>query len=62
MSFVAKLKRGLKEYKRVLSIARKPTMDEFTAIMKICSLGVLIVGVVGFAIQFIYQFIIKAMI
>jgi len=60
MSFASKLKRNLREYKRVISIARKPSREEFMSILKISGLGILVVGAVGFAIQLLYQFIIRA--
>jgi len=62
MSFASKLKRNLKEYKRVISIARKPNREEFVAILKISGLGILLVGVIGFSIQLLYQFVIRAVI
>jgi len=40
----------LKRYMRVLQIARKPGKDEFVSTAKICALGMLVVGLVGFAI------------
>ena len=62
MSISAKIKRNLKEYKRVISIARKPSKEEFVSILKISGLGIMFMGLIGFVIQFIYQFVIKAMI
>lgn len=42
---------ALKEYKRILTIARKPTKKELSEIMKITALGILLVGLTGFIIQ-----------
>jgi len=40
----------LKEYRRVMQIARKPTKDEFVTSGKICALGMLLIGIIGFLI------------
>lgn len=45
----------LREYKRILKIAKKPSMAEFKRILKISGLGMILVGFIGFAIQFIWQ-------
>jgi protein transport protein SEC61 subunit gamma-like protein len=37
-------------WKRVLQVARKPSRFEFTSTSKICALGLLVIGVVGFVI------------
>lgn len=44
----------IRKYVRVLRIARKPGKDEFINTSKICALGVLIIGLVGFAIFLIF--------
>ena len=40
----------IKNWKRVLQIARKPTKEEFTTTSKVCGLGLIIIGFVGFVI------------
>jgi len=45
-----KLKTFLKECKRVLKITKKPTKDEFQMIVKICAIGMALIGVIGFII------------
>lgn len=44
------IKEKLREYLRVLHVARKPTKDEFTSSSKICAIGILLIGFIGFAI------------
>jgi protein translocase SEC61 complex gamma subunit len=44
------LKATLMQYRRVLQIARKPNKDEFTGAGKICAIGILLIGFIGFAI------------
>ena len=45
-----KLKSFLMQCRRVWMILRKPTGDEFKAIAKVSSLGLLIIGLMGFII------------
>jgi len=50
-----RLLKTLQEYKRIIKIARKPTKEEFERTLKITGLGVLLIGLVGFIIQVIFQ-------
>ncbi len=47
------------QYKRVLRRSKKPSLQEFKDIIKVCLAGITIIGVVGFLIQTIFIFIIK---
>jgi protein transport protein SEC61 subunit gamma-like protein len=40
----------LRQYRRVLQIARKPSKEEFVSSGKICTIGIFIIGMVGFLI------------
>ena len=51
-----KLKSFAIECKRVLKVTRKPTSVEFKTIVKASSLGMAILGLVGFIIHMIVQF------
>ncbi len=44
------IKELLRKYRRVLQIARKPGKDEFVTSGKICALGILLIGFIGFVI------------
>ena len=44
------IKATVRKYARVLQIARKPGKDEFTSSSKICALGIVVIGLIGFAI------------
>ncbi|MBI4020971.1 MAG: protein translocase SEC61 complex subunit gamma [Candidatus Aenigmarchaeota archaeon] len=44
----------LRDYRRVLQIARKPTKDEFTTSAKVTSVGLLIIGFIGFLIFLLF--------
>ena len=45
-----KIKEKLKQYRRVISIARKPDKDEFKSSAKITGAGILLLGFIGFVI------------
>ncbi len=44
------IKRKLREYQRILTLTRRPTRDEFSNIAKVAALGIILIGIVGFAI------------
>lgn len=42
------LKERIKNYIRILSIARKPEKDEFLSTLRICLIGIGVIGIIGF--------------
>lgn len=52
--FFSKMKDRLVNYRRVISIARKPDNEEFGKAVKITGSGILFVGFIGFTIFLIY--------
>ncbi|EMR73613.1 protein translocase SEC61 complex gamma subunit, archaeal and eukaryotic [Thermoplasmatales archaeon SCGC AB-539-N05] len=44
---------GKGKYGRVLTMARKPTDEEYSKTSKITGLGILVIGAIGFVIYFI---------
>lgn len=47
---------GKGKYGRVLQMARKPTQDEFSKVVQLTALGLLIIGAVGFLIYLIFAY------
>ena len=47
------IKETLKNYKRVLTIASKPSREEFLDVSRICAIGMAIVGAIGFVLYLI---------
>ncbi|MGC8817047.1 MAG: protein translocase SEC61 complex subunit gamma [Candidatus Hadarchaeum sp.] len=45
------------EAKRVIAVARKPGREEYLQVAKVAGLGILVFGLVGFAIMLISYFI-----
>jgi len=45
---------GKGRYGRVLQMARKPTHEEFSRVVMLTALGLLVIGAVGFAIYLIF--------
>lgn len=47
--FNLNIRERLANYRRVLQVARKPDSDEFKKVAKICALGIILIGLIGFA-------------
>ncbi len=47
----------LREYKRVLQITKKPDTETFKVIMKVTSMGIGIIGGIGFIVSILYVLI-----
>lgn len=54
-SWKDKLKDFARECRRVLKITKKPDLFEFKTIVKISGLGIIVIGLIGFAIHFIKE-------
>lgn len=52
-----KLKAKLNEYRRVFKITKKPTMEEFKTISKVAGIGTIIIGMIGFIIYMVIQYL-----
>jgi len=53
-----RLKEFIKECKRVWTITKKPSKEEFISIAKVTGIGILAVGLLGFLINLISRIII----
>ncbi len=47
------LKQFIKECRRVWSITKKPTNEEYQVIIKVAGLGILAIGLIGFLVSII---------
>ncbi|MFA6889165.1 MAG: protein translocase SEC61 complex subunit gamma [Candidatus Woesearchaeota archaeon] len=56
---VYKIRRLILEYKRVITVTKKPTREEFITIVKVSGLGILVIGLLGFVIQMIEVLVFK---
>ena len=52
-SWQYKIKSFIQECLRVLKVTRKPDAIEFKTIVKVSAIGILIIGLIGFAVQMI---------
>jgi len=43
-----KIREKLANYKRVLKLCKKPTFEDYKTTVKICGIGILVIGVIGF--------------
>ncbi|MDD5331636.1 MAG: protein translocase SEC61 complex subunit gamma [Candidatus Nanoarchaeia archaeon] len=59
MNIMTRFTSFLQECKRVFQITKKPSKTEYMAIVKVTSIGIAIIGVVGFIISIIAQMALK---
>ena len=52
---MSRIKSFFKECIRVFKVTKKPSMDEFKIIVKVSGIGMLIIGIIGFFIQILWQ-------
>ncbi len=50
------MKERIRQYMRVLTVARKPTKDEIVIATKICAVGIVFIGIIGFVIFLAFLF------
>lgn len=55
----SKIQRYIQECLRVLKVTKKPTMQEFKTIVKVSGLGMLLIGLIGFAINLVKELFLK---
>ena len=55
-SRTSKLKNFIQECVRVLKVTKKPNNEELKIIVKISGMGILIIGIIGFIIQMLWEF------
>ena len=56
-TLLSRLKSFTLESRRVFRITKKPTKEEFKAIVKISSIGIAVIGIIGFIIQIIWRLV-----
>lgn len=57
MNVQERLDKFVKDSKRVLKVARKPDKDEYFDFAKVTTLGIIVIGLLGFVIFLIAQLI-----
>lgn len=58
-SIFSRLKARIANYKRVISVAQKPSKEEFLSSAKITGGGIAFIGIIGFIIFLIYFLVVK---
>jgi protein transport protein SEC61 subunit gamma-like protein len=48
-----KIKEKLENYIRVLRVAKRPDKEEFITTTKVCAIGTIIIGIIGFLLYII---------
>ena len=54
---MSKINKFLQSSRRILSISQKPGKKEFWLMSKIIGIGIILIGVIGFLIKVIFNFI-----
>ncbi|MFH1424672.1 MAG: protein translocase SEC61 complex subunit gamma [archaeon] len=49
--------RKIRDYLRILKVAKKPTFTEYKTILKVTGIGVIIIGAIGFAVRMLANLI-----
>jgi len=57
INIIGRIKKFWSDSKRVLKLARKPTLKETRLTIRISALGVVLMGFVGFGIKLLFDFI-----
>jgi protein transport protein SEC61 subunit gamma-like protein len=55
-----RIREFLGQCKRVWQVTRKPDKEEIKLISKVSAIGIIIIGIVGFVISLVIEFILKA--
>jgi protein transport protein SEC61 subunit gamma-like protein len=50
-----RLRQFFVECARVIKVTKKPTMQEFKAVVKVSALGMALIGLIGFVVQIIKE-------
>ncbi len=56
---MGKIKSFIDKCKRVWMVLKKPTKDEFLKVAKVSALGILVIGIIGFAISLIMRIFVQ---
>ena len=48
-----KIRERLTNYHRVLKVAKKPSREDFTEALKICLMGLFVVGILGYSVYIV---------
>lgn len=54
-SWITKARTFLLECRRVLTVTKKPTKTEFSSIVKVTGIGILVIGLIGFIIHMLKE-------
>jgi len=54
-----RFKSFIKECRRVLTLTKKPSSEEFKTIVKVSGIGILVIGLLGFVISMLFQVLFK---
>ena len=47
----------IRDYRRLMKMARRPTREEFIQVSKVSAIGILLIGAIGFAVFLVMQLV-----
>jgi len=51
MSYAERIRRSFEDMRRILELAERPDMDDFTTLFKLVLLGIMLVGIIAFTVN-----------
>jgi protein transport protein SEC61 subunit gamma and related proteins len=57
IAFVSNLKSFISECRRVLTVTKKPSREELSAIVKVSGIGIALIGLIGFLLMLLNRVI-----
>jgi len=57
--FIQKAKEFIVECVRVFKVTKKPSKEEYKTIVKVSGIGILLIGLIGFLVAMLNQFVFK---
>jgi len=49
------IKGFLEDTKRIFTISKKPTKEEFLAMLKVVGIGIIIIGIIGYLVSLLFN-------
>ncbi|MFH0889741.1 MAG: protein translocase SEC61 complex subunit gamma [Candidatus Aenigmatarchaeota archaeon] len=51
------IKNKISQYRRVISVSKKPDRDEFWSASKVCGAGIAVIGFIGFLVYVLFRLV-----
>jgi len=58
MDIKGKITAFIEDSKRIFTISKKPSKEEFFAMLKATGIGIILIGIIGYIISFVFNFLV----